>query len=165
MIEQIHVTYSNIKKLKLIKSRAWTGFGDVSEAFVCHALSKIYLTNWDNYIKIPRCNFNNYITTHDHGEERSRSLSLATRDPRTMNHGSLFASITSFFPFKESHKDWARTNDRLFLVNCPTTSNKDDHNENDNQATGTSSVERVGGRVSAWEVGCPLIANFLSYFL
>ena len=69
-------------------------------------------------------------------------------------HGSLFATITSFFPFKESHKDWARTNDRLCLVNCPTTSNKDDHNENDNQATGTSSVERVGGRVSAWEVGC-----------
>ena len=70
-------------------------------------------------------------------------------------HGSLFATITSFFPFKESHKDWARTNDRLFLVNCPTTSNKDDHNENYNQATGTSSVERVGGRVSAWDVGCP----------
>ena len=159
LIEQIHVTYSNIKKLKLIKSRAWTGIGDVSETFVCHALSKIYLTNWDNSIKIPRCNFNNYIPTHDHGEERSRSLSLATRDPRTAwcethgrdraVHGSLFATITSFFPFKESHKDWARTNDRLFLVNCPTTSNKDDHNDNDNQATGTSPVERVGGRVSA----------------
>ena len=30
LIEQIHVTYSNITKLKLIKSRAWTGFGDMN---------------------------------------------------------------------------------------------------------------------------------------
>ena len=28
--------------------------------------------------------------------------------------GSLLATITSFFPFKESQKDWSRTNDRLF---------------------------------------------------
>lgn len=95
LIEQIHVTISNIKKINDIKSRAWTCVGDLCNIFVCHALSKAYFANWDNPMKIPHCNFNKSLTSNDNGEERSRSLSLAT--------------ITSFFPFKESHKDWYRT--------------------------------------------------------